>query len=590
MALSKKFFNKLSILITLFILLSLSGCLSEWHGNLAKIVISFGSANRAAYDPNDSNTHQSLEHKIVLTSATETKNFNIKGGTTFEAHVAPGDWNVLVHSYSEDGIYAAGSKDVVLKIGQDNRETIDMYQAHLVTFDSNDGSPVEEQIIIHDKFVNKPNPTRPGYSFEGWYYLDDNNTGTLFDFKQTITKNFILSAKWEIITKVPGDTLAAKLEWLSSNAVHDQTYDIPVSQNESLAPQNLYYRGKTIGINLSGENEMRTISLSGNGSLFTIGSNVTLQLNEKITLKGHTSNNASLITINSGGSLIMNKDSKITENSNIDGWQAGVYIQENAKFTMNGGEISYNIAQGCGGVKVEGTFIMEDGNISYNEARGNSGGGVWIQGGTFTMNGGIISFNTAEGEGGGEGGGVHMYDGIHDTNPFSGTFTMTGGEISNNEAWGSGGVSIHHHGNFTMSDTAKISGNIATEWDGGGVKLHEGTTFTMNGGEISGNKAKENGGGGVLVEGTFTMNSGKIYGNTALYGGGVRVWNGIFDKKGNGGTIYNNIILDDRMGGTSVSADSEIISGFFKYRNTEIKPNEKLYYDGTDVSSAEGFD
>ncbi len=64
----------------------------------------------------------------------------------------------------------------------------------------------------------------------------------------------------------------------------------------------------------------------------------------------------------------------------------------------------------------------------------------------------------------------------------------------------------------------------------------------MNGGTISGNSAKDYGGGVYVENGTFTMNGGKICSNTAeISGGGV----GLSDQnsvtfKMNGGTICNN--------------------------------------------------
>ena len=207
MALSKNYLNKLSFLITVFIVISLSGCLSEWQDGLAKIVISFGSANRAEYDPGDSETHQLLEHKIVLTSATETKKFSITGNTTFEAYVAPGEWNVLVHSYLGNDVYAAGSKDVVLKLGQDNREIIKMYQAHIVKFIPDGGSIVPDEIVIHGNPASRPTPpTRRGYRFVGWF--KDEESEELFDFGTPITQNYILYAyaRWEILPRFPETT------------------------------------------------------------------------------------------------------------------------------------------------------------------------------------------------------------------------------------------------------------------------------------------------------------------------------------------------------------------------------------------------
>jgi len=129
---NKKHSVKLSILITVFIVVSLFGCFSHWQGDLAKIVISFGGAERKDYDPKDTDTHQKLKHKVTLTSAAETLNFSFKGNTTFEAYVAPGDWNVKVCSYLDNVIYAVGSKNVTLKIGQNN-ETISMNKGYNAT-------------------------------------------------------------------------------------------------------------------------------------------------------------------------------------------------------------------------------------------------------------------------------------------------------------------------------------------------------------------------------------------------------------------------------------------------------------------------
>jgi len=112
-----------SVLITLFAVVSLSGCFSDWSGNPANLVISFGSAGREVnYDANDSATHNLLDHKIELTSAEKKLEFSFTGNTTFNASVTPGNWNISIVSYLNDEVYAAGSKDVTIKSGQ-NKET-----------------------------------------------------------------------------------------------------------------------------------------------------------------------------------------------------------------------------------------------------------------------------------------------------------------------------------------------------------------------------------------------------------------------------------------------------------------------------------
>jgi hypothetical protein len=307
-------------------------------------------------------------------------------------------------------------------------------------------------------------------------------------------------------TLVAGSTLADKLAWLNTNAVSNTTYVLELTAiEELLAPHELSYSNKSnITLHLKGIGTERTVSLSYfNGSLFTVGEGVTLVLDENIILQGHSSNDASLISVN-GGTLIMNEGSKITSNiSSSYGGGGGVYVYSGGTFTMNGGEISGNTARNGGGVCVYGTFTMNGGEISGNTTDDGGGGGVYVyDGGTFTMNGGKISDNTYSSSSYDYGGG-----GVYVN---YGTFTMSGGEISSN----------------------------TSNANGGGVFIN-GTyeTFTMSGGEISGNTANRNGGGVYVNRGTFTMSGGEISGNTADYGGGVHN-NGTFHIVT--GTIYGS--------------------------------------------------
>lgn len=64
-----------------------------------------------------------------------------------------------------------------------------------VTFASNSDSVVEAQIVKENGVVTKPDePTKDGYTFDGWYLsLADEKA---YDFSTKITKNIILYAKW----------------------------------------------------------------------------------------------------------------------------------------------------------------------------------------------------------------------------------------------------------------------------------------------------------------------------------------------------------------------------------------------------------
>ncbi|GHV25191.1 hypothetical protein AGMMS4952_02340 [Spirochaetia bacterium] len=294
-------------------------------------------------------------------------------------------------------------------------------------------------------------------------------------------------------------TLALALAWLKDKAVSDTAYTITLlSTTESLPSWTLggstsgsAANGKTgVTITLKGKDEIRTLQLTGTGSLFTVDSGVTLSLGENINLKGVNSNVNPLVRVKSGGTLELKDGAKISNNegSNAGG---GVYV-DGGTFTMEGGEISenratYDRSSTGGGVRVgSGTFTMKGGKISRN--MGCIGGGVYVYGGTFTMEDGEISGNTAVASGYIYGGGVSVY---------GGTFTMKGGEISGNTVFSDysygGGVSVYGSGTFTMeggtvygSDGGAKANKL--QGDGGlkrGVSLYKDSTATAEYGDNS---------------------------------------------------------------------------------------------------------
>ena len=65
-------------------------------------------------------------------------------------------------------------------------------QTYTVTFDSNEGSAVNSQTIISGNCATEPrDPTKAGYTFDGWY-----KNGTRFSFTTTITSDITLVAQW----------------------------------------------------------------------------------------------------------------------------------------------------------------------------------------------------------------------------------------------------------------------------------------------------------------------------------------------------------------------------------------------------------
>jgi len=67
-------------------------------------------------------------------------------------------------------------------------------KTYSVTFDTDGGSKVEPQIVNENRMAKEPtpDPEKEGYTLEGWY-LEDKK----YDFKEKVTKDITLKAKWK---------------------------------------------------------------------------------------------------------------------------------------------------------------------------------------------------------------------------------------------------------------------------------------------------------------------------------------------------------------------------------------------------------
>ena len=163
-------------------------------------------------------------------------------------------------------------------------------------------------------------------------------------------------------TPFPTDgTLEEKLTWVgkTANVEDGETYTIEVTADETISEHIISPDRDNITIVLKGIGAERKISPSER-YLFSVGNNVTLVLDENITLQGKSDSTTSLVNVR--GVLEMKEGAKIIGNTALQG----------------------------GGVNVEfGTFIMSGGKIFGNTA--HAGGGVYVSGGTsFTKTGGTI--------------------------------------------------------------------------------------------------------------------------------------------------------------------------------------------------------
>ncbi|MCL2689151.1 MAG: hypothetical protein FWE57_04820 [Chitinispirillia bacterium] len=348
-------------------------------------------------------------------------------------------------------------------------------------------TPVSPQTGIIREAVSitaVPN-SEDGYTFVNWTITNGqvqianvNNAVTTV----ALSSNATITANFRRPTDIPSDgqSLAAQLLTLHTSAQSGGEYTIELTGNENIGAQPLSFTDRSdITIRLTGSGGERTISLTDNGALFTIGTGVTLILDNRVTLRGRSSNNAPVVRVNSRGTLVMKAGSRISGNT-TSASGGGVVVNTDGSFTMEGGEISGNTSSGWsaggGGVYVAagGYLLMENGRITGNSS--SSGGGIYMAGGSVIMRSGEIINNTAS-----TGGGVEL---------GGGSFTMDGGIISNN----------------TANTTSTSSG-------GGGVYVGN-AIFTMSDGEISGNTARSGGGVFAANNAQFTKAGGIIYGYT----------------------------------------------------------------------------
>jgi hypothetical protein len=265
----------------------------------------------------------------------------------------------------------------------------------------------------------------------------------------------------------------------SIKAAPETGFIILVIGNFSSGPVSLAdsgYAGKTI--TLCGVDGPREISLSSQGSLFTVGSasSEPVFILQDIILKGITSNNAALVKLDKG-ELIMEDGSVVTGNTNLS-------------------EVS-----------------------GWGPTSSADGGGVYVAGGTFTMrDSASVSGNTAS----------------------SRAISTSGSNTRANSYSCGGGVYVTGGGTFAMQDTASVSGNTARSYAnghgpdafayGGGVYVASGGTLTIqDNASISGNTAS------TSIVNTYSS----AMSNSASYGGGACIADGGTLGK-SGGIIYGS--------------------------------------------------
>ena len=367
-----------------------------------------------------------------------------------------------------------------------------------------------------------------------------------------------------------------------------------VDASASLTLSNIVIDGAECTVDATHAAETDSIIKAANGGTIVLNSGAILQNNKAAQFgSGILANNRVNITMEDGAIIRNNTNS----NYELGG---GILIGNGSTFTMNGGEISGNTANGGGGVAIIGsTMVMHDGVISNNSTyrtsgQGSYGAGVYVadyansSGGdtlftatpaSFEMNGGKITGNKALDYGGGIVTFPQRSQKI--------TININNGEISGNKVTrGSGGAVAAFFGVTELNiKDGTLTENSAQNY-GGGVFLYDATNVTISGGTLTGNSARRFGGGVYLnTDSAVTQTGGSIENNVAYTGGGV--CGGTYTMTGGVIKDNNNSLTEEVR--LSTRGDGVFVGTAFNLGNdAEISTNNDVYLTAGDSIPKEG--
>ena len=340
-----------------------------------------------------------------------------------------------------------------------------------------------------------------------------------------------------------------------------------VDASASLTLSNIVIDGAECTVDATHAAETDSIIKAANGGTIVLNSGAILQNNKAAQFgSGILANNRVNITMEDGAIIRNNTNS----NYELGG---GILIGNGSTFTMNGGEISGNTANGGGGVAIIGsTMVMNDGVISNNSTYRTSGQGSY--------GAGVYVADYANSSGG---------DTLFTATPAS--FEMNGGKITGNKAldYGGGVVTFPQYSKkITINiNNGEISGNKVTGGSGGAVAAFFGVTeLNIKDGTLTENSARSYGGGVFLYDATnVTISGGTISENKASQGGGVYLWPTSAAKQ-TGGSIENNVA---NAGGGVCGGTYTMTGGVIKDNNNSLTDEARLSTRGDGVYVGTAF-
>lgn len=282
--------------------------------------------------------------------------------------------------------------------------------------------------------------------------------------------------------------------------------------------------------------------------------------------------------------------------------------------------VTGNAAQSGGGLSIlSGNVTLTGCEISGNTAD-NSGGGIYMATSgyressvTCRLTNSVVAQNRSKSNGGGLAAGAANYvsraDGIQFTSGITATYILENSRVTGNCAetslamYGGGGVYLAGNGSRFVMESGEISGNRAPNGCGGGILSTNWRGIELHGGTVADNDAGENG-GGIFArnvnlrdnpreqENVILGTAVSVTGNTAgKNGGGIAVKDGVTLAVSPGSGLYNNAagsLGDDVYAGGSKNnavtlPAAETMSGKRILSSTQRKITD-WYYDGFETA------
>ena len=294
--------------------------------------------------------------------------------------------------------------------------------------------------------------------------------------------------------------------------------------------------------------EDKTVTIDLNG--YTLNRNLSSNPSVGVGIVDKLSSIGSVIVVEEDAALTI-RDSSYAKTGTIKGNKATYYgggIYSRGTLTMTGGTVSGNSSSNFGGgiYIFSGSVSLSNATVTDNDADSSGGGLYMAPNQDASISNCSITKNSTEDNGGG----VYF-------NAKNKTLTITDTSIDNNSSVDDGGGIFLQWGTIEMSG-GTIDNNHSTN-DGGGVKVTPKTKFVADDVKIRNNDSSTEQGGGIKTQGTTELTGCTVSGNTAKeHGGGI--FNDSTDdsagkltldgctiknnsSSGNGGGVYSDEVL-----------------------------------------------